>query len=107
MQATQNPQVQFRRINGRVVPIRIKEGGPSQKPDLTAERKARQLTQKINKDGIFGSKYLNPQTIGVSVLAGLGVAGGLKGTTMVIKKAGSKLYGPKGFSGIGRFVLIG
>ena len=80
MQATQNPQVQFRRINGRVVPIRIKEGGPSQKPDLTAERKARQLTQKINKDGIFGSKYLNPQTIGVSVLAGLGVAGKLIGT---------------------------
>lgn len=100
----QNPQVQFRRINGRVVPIKIRDGAPNPKPAKTAEVKAKQLTKKIEKDGLFGNKYLNPQTIGTSVLAGLGVVGGLKTTTLAIKKASSKLYGPKGFSGVERYI---
>lgn len=100
----QNQHVQFRRINGRIVPIKMKDGVPSQKPALTAKSKARELTKKINREGLFGSKYLNPQTIGVSVLAGLSVIGGLKGTTLAIKKTGSKLYGPKGFAGVERYI---
>ena len=100
----QNPQVQFRRINGRIVPIKIRDGTPNPKPAKTAEQKARQLTKKIERDGLFGNKYFNPQTIGISVLAGLGVVGGLKATTLAIKKAGPKVYGPKGFSGLERYI---
>lgn len=99
-----NPQVQFRRINGRIVPIKIKEGTPNQKPRETAHKQAKQLTQKIQEKGLFGNKYLNPYTVGASVLAGIGVVSGLKGVTLAIKKSGSKLYGKKGFSGVQKYI---
>jgi hypothetical protein len=50
--------------------------------------------------GIFGNKYLNPEVIGMSLIAGAGAAAVLFKGTSAISGLSKQFYGPKGFAGV-------